>query len=99
MERQIENQLPKDEREEAIAQFKKEFQLTVDEFSNRTIKPYERFIPLAVAAIFFMPLIAVTRLLSWIPALLLRIIFFLLRALKVIKITTETREVQRLTIS
>ncbi len=99
IEKQIEARVPAKERQEAIAQFRKEFQRTVDEFFKRTIKPYEQFIPLAIAAIFFMPLVTITRLLSWVPTLLLSIIFPLFKLLRVTKLISETREVQRLIIS
>lgn len=40
----------------------------------------------------------ITRLLSWIPILVLRAIFPILTAMGVTKVVTETREVKRLTI-
>ncbi len=58
-----------------------------------------RFIPLAIAAALFMPLVAITRLIVWVPTVLMSIIFPLLKVLGVVKLTSETREVQRLIIS
>ncbi|MHC2995778.1 MAG: hypothetical protein IBV53_09785 [Candidatus Atribacteria bacterium] len=99
MEKQIEARVPAEERQEIIAQFRKEFRRTVDEFFESTVKPYERFIPLAIAAALFMPLVTITRLLTWVPTVLMSIIFPLLKALGVVKLISETREVQRLVIS
>jgi hypothetical protein len=98
IEKQIEAQGPAGERQEALARFRKEFRLAVDEFFERTVKPYEQFIPLAVAASLFMPLVTISRLLAWVPAMFLSIVFPLLEALGVIKVVSETREVQTLII-
>jgi len=99
MEKQIESRVPAKERQEVIAQFRKDFRRTVDEFFESTVKPYERFIPLAIAAALFMPLVTITRLIVWVPTVLMSIIFPLLKALGVVKLISETREVQRLVIS
>lgn len=99
MEKQIEARVPAKERQEVITQFRKEFQRTVDEFFKSTVKPYERFIPLAIIAVLFMPLVTITRLLVWVPTLLMSIIFSLLKAMGAVKLISETREVQRLVIS
>ena len=98
MEKQIEAQGPAGERQEALARFRKEFRRAVDEFFERTVKPYEQFIPLAVAASLFMPLVTISRLLAWVPTMFLSIVFPLLKALGVIKVVSETREVQTLVI-
>ena len=99
MEKQIEARVPANERQEVITQFRKEFQRTVDEFFESTVKPYEKYIPLAIIAVLFMPLVTVTRLLVWVPTLLMSIIFSLLKAMGAVKLISETREVQRLVIS
>jgi hypothetical protein len=65
---------------------------------ERTVKPYEQFIPLAIAASLFMPLITISRLLAWVPTMFLSIVFPVLKALGVTKVVSETREVQRLVI-
>ena len=97
-ERQIEARVPEDERQEVVAEFREEFNRAVDEFFEQTVKPREHLIPLALAASLFTPLVTITRLLAWVPTVLLSIIFRLLRALGVTKVVSETREVQRLTI-
>ena len=65
---------------------------------ERMVKPYEQLIPLGVAASLFMFLTTITRLLAWMPALVLRVVFRLLKALGVAEEVSETREVQRLVI-
>ncbi|MBC8254271.1 MAG: hypothetical protein H8E35_09580, partial [Ardenticatenia bacterium] len=99
MERQIEAQVPEQERQQVVTQFRQEFQRTLDEFYESTMKPYERFIPLAIAAGMFMSLVTISRLLVWVPALVLNFIFALLAALGITKTVAETRTVQRTVIS
>ena len=99
MEKQIEARVPAKERQEVITQLRKEFQHTVDEFFASTVKSYEKYIPLAIIAALFMPLVTITRLPTWVPTVLMSIIFPLLEALGVVKLISETREVQRLVIS
>ena len=99
MEKQIKAQAPAEERQEAVAEFREEFRLAVSEFFERTVKPYERFIPLAIAASLFMSLVTIIRLLAWVPTAFLSIIFPLLAALGMTEVVSETQEVQRLVIS
>jgi uncharacterized membrane protein len=100
MEKQIEQQLDltPTQREEVLAKFRQEFEDKVKKPIEDKIKPYERFIPIAVAIGLLQPLVFVSSLLSWIPILVLRLVFPLLTALKVAKVVTETREVRRLTL-
>lgn len=98
MERQVETRVPVEERGEAIAEFRREFRRAVDEFSQHTVKPYERFVPLGVAAGMFMSLVTLTHLLAWVPTTVLSLVFPLLRALGVTKVVCDTQEVQRLVI-
>jgi len=63
------------------------------------IKPYERFIPVVVAIGTFMTLQTILGLLSWIPGLILAMIFPILEIAGVTKVVKETREVERLTIA
>jgi len=98
MEKQIKARVPAEEREEVVAEFRGEFRRTVDEFLESTVKPYERFIPLALAVSLLMPLVTITRLLAWVPTVILGVVFPLLTALGVTKVIRETREVQRLVI-
>jgi hypothetical protein len=98
MEKQIEAQVPAEQRLKALAQFRTEFRRTVDEFFERTVKPHEQFIPLAIAASLFTSLATVARLLPWIPGVVLSVLFPFLASLGVTKVVSETREVQKLVI-
>jgi membrane protein implicated in regulation of membrane protease activity len=98
MEEQVETPVPAEERQEAVAKFREEFRRAVGGILERTIKPYERFIPLAIAVGLLMSLVTITSLLAWVPTLALSVIFRLLTALGVTKVVTETQEVQRLII-
>jgi len=98
MEKQVEARVPADQRQEIVAEFREEFGRAIDGFFERTLKPYERFIPLFIAAGLFMPLLTMPRLAAWVPALPLSVLFRLLEALGVVKAVTETREVQRLVL-
>jgi hypothetical protein len=64
IEGQIETQVPAEERAAAVAAFREEFQRSVDEFLERTVNPYEQFIPLGVAVAVFMSLLTIARLLA-----------------------------------
>jgi hypothetical protein len=96
IEEQIVAQMPVEQREEAVAQFSEMFRRGVDEFFERMVKPYEQFIPLAVAITLYMPLVTITRLLVWVPTTVSRYVLRWLTVLGVTKVVTETREVQRL---
>jgi len=99
MEKQISARMPEEGREEAIAKFREEFRQAIDQFFERTIKPYERFIPLALAASLFTPLVTITRLLAFVPGLVMSILFFLFTEMGVTEVVYETQEVERLVIS
>lgn len=97
-EKQIEARVPAKERQEVVAELREEFQRALDEFFESKVKPYEKFIPLAIAIGLFMTLVSITRLLGWVPTVFLSIIFPLLKVLGVTKVVSETREVERLTL-
>lgn len=98
VEKQIEARVPAEQRQEIVAQLREELPRAVDDFVEHTVKPYEQYIPLAVAAGLFTPLVTITRLLAWVPNVILMVTFPLLTALRVTKVVAETREVQRLVI-
>ena len=77
---------------------KAEFIAKFDEQVKDLIEPYGRFVPIAMSFTFFVALDFVVFILGWIPVLLLRLILYILIHLQVIKVRTEIREVQRLTI-
>jgi ABC-type multidrug transport system fused ATPase/permease subunit len=97
IEEQIMARTPAEQHEEAVAEFREEFQHAVDKFSEN-IKPYEQFIPLLMAGSVFTPLLTIVNLLAWAPIVILKVVFFLLKALRVTKVVVETQEVQRLII-
>ena len=69
MEKQVVTRVPAEERQETVDKFREEFRRGIDDFFERMVKPYERFIPLVIAAGLFMPLVTITRLLAWVPGL------------------------------
>ena len=77
---------------------KAEFIAEFDKQVKDLIEPYERFVPFAMSFFFFVALDFVVFILGWIPILLLRLILCILIHLQVIKVRSEMREVQRLTI-
>lgn len=98
MEKRVGEELPPLQRRLAIAELREELNKIINDFTEQ-IKSYEKFIPIAISLGLFMPLVTITRLLSWIPAGILSIIFLLLKAMGITKIVSETKEVQRLVIS
>jgi hypothetical protein len=98
LEKQIEARVPAEEREEVVGGVREGFRRTVDEFVEQRVKPYERLIPLVVAAGLFMPLVTITGLLAWVPTAILRLVFRLLTVLGVTKVVSETQEVETLVI-
>ena len=66
---------------------------------RKAVEPFERYIPAEFAVVLFLPLLAVTYLLAWVPALLLGAIFPVLRAVGIVKVTTKMVEVKRLAIA
>lgn len=99
LQKRIEEQVPAEERQRAVAEFREEFQKSIDEFMENTLQPYERYIPAVVTAGTFMSLLSATHLLTWIPNIILSLIFILLKSLGVTTIMHEQQEVQRLVIS
>jgi len=62
------------------------------------LQTYARLISIAVTVILFWSLLVIARLFSWLPVLLLRIIFLFSTRVGWTKAVTEMREVKRLTI-
>jgi hypothetical protein len=75
-----------------------EFREQLDTQVQSMVEPFKPYIPMAVAAILFGILITIITLFSWIPILILRVIFSGLTALRVTRMVTEMREVERLTL-
>ncbi|MEA3459237.1 MAG: hypothetical protein U9R11_00920, partial [Chloroflexota bacterium] len=92
-------EVPESEREAMLSKAREEFEREFVGQMESTIKPYEKYMPLGMTFSLFMSLATVIRFVSWIPVLLLWFLFSLLVRLRVIKVVTETREIQRLTLS
>jgi hypothetical protein len=86
--------LTPEEKEQVIAEFREQFEQQVEGW----IEPYQRFIPMGIAVMLLGLLTTIVTLFSWIPMLILRILFAILGALHVTKVVTEMQEVKRLTI-
>jgi hypothetical protein len=95
-EKQIEEVpgLTPQEREQALAEFKQEFEQQVQE----AIKPYQKFIPPGIAVILLGLLMTVIGLFAWLPPLILRGIFAILTACHVTTVVAEMQETKRLII-
>jgi len=99
MAKRIAAEAPADQREKIKAEIRQQSERVLDDLMERWVKPFERFIPLLMALSLFTPLLTITRLLAWVPTLILSGIFPLLTAVGITKVTTETLEVERLVIS
>jgi hypothetical protein len=98
MEKEASERLEAADREAIMTQFGRRLKRALVELVENAIRPYEQWIPRILAFNLFMFLLTVTGLLSWIPILALWVIFPLLTALGVTKVTTATREVERMTL-
>jgi len=65
---------------------------------QKAVKPIERWIPLLTAVLLFLPLLAITYVLAFVPMLVLMVIFAVLRAMRVARVTTQMIEVKRLVL-
>jgi len=75
-----------------------EFIAEFDKQVKDLIEPYGRYVPIAMSFFIFVALDFVVFILGWIPILILRLILYILTHLQVIRVRTEMREIQRLTI-
>ncbi|TET50783.1 MAG: hypothetical protein E3J64_07805 [Anaerolineales bacterium] len=98
LEAAVETFLPELVREFALDAIREALAFGVDEVLVRAISPFEGLIPLIVAGGLFAPLLTVTRLLAWVPALALRGLFAGLKSLGVVRVVRATREVERLIV-
>ena len=89
---------PDEVHEEIDTEIDEQLQSSMNQFMESTVKPYEQYIPLAIAAGFLAPLITITSILAVVPTAILGVIFRLLISLGIVKVTSETREVQKLVI-
>jgi hypothetical protein len=98
MEKEAGERLQDIERDAIMAEFREQFERALVELVEKTIKPYERWIPVVFTISLFSLLGTITVFLSWIPILALAVIFPLLTALGVTKVVAETGIVRRLTL-
>jgi hypothetical protein len=97
--KQVAAQAPAAQRQAVQAEASQQFRRMADDLLKQRVEPFERFIPLAITVSLFMSLWSITRFLSWLPALILDVIFRLLTTLGIAKVTTETLQVKRLVLS
>jgi hypothetical protein len=100
IERRVEGRtdLTPEEKEEVRAEMRTQMESQWLWSMEETLGHYEQFIPIIVAAALFMSLISIVSLLSWLPILALKVVFSLLTALRMTRVVTETREIERLTL-
>jgi len=87
-------ELTPQEREEAIAEFRQQFELQLEDI----IKPYQRVIPIGMAVVLLGILATIVEVFSWLPSLILRGIFAIFTARHITTVVIEMQEVKRLTI-
>ncbi len=90
--------LTSEEKDAFLAQilggFEEQWMRPMDEM----IQSYERFIPIVIAFMLFQFLAVINSIFAWIPVVILSIVFPILSGLGIVAKTTETREVERLSI-
>ncbi len=86
------------EKERVLAEMEEGFEEMWIGPLEEMIEPYERLIPVVVAVSAFMTLQTILGLLSWIPGLILAMIFPILQITGMTKVVKETREVEMLVI-
>lgn len=98
MEREAGERLEATDREHIMVKFREGLERALVELVTSALRPYLPWIPLVLAISLFTLLLTITFLFSWVPILILMVIFPLLTALGVTKVVTETRLVKRLTL-
>lgn len=89
-----EGSLTPEEKEEALD----ELRATLEGDVSESVEPYEKYIPVGLAVFAFMILSPVILILSFIPILLLALLFFILTSTGVVRKVTRTVKVTRLSI-
>ena len=85
MKHQIIGHLPEDQREKAAAEMETQFQSIVDRTIEETIKPYEQYFPLMITGGVLFTLNTIFSFVSWIPPILINIIFLIFKEMKIIR--------------
>jgi hypothetical protein len=99
MAQRVAAQAPPAQRAAVLAEAVQQSRSMVDELLGQRLEPFEPFIPLALSVSLFMSLWSVTRLLTWVPMLILSAVFPLLTAVGITGETSETVEARRLVIT
>jgi len=98
MERQVLGSVPVVQRSVIARQFRQQFRSLIDGLLDRVLGRFDRFLPALIVAGVFTSLVTAASFLAWVPGLLLQLLLALLAALRLTRVVTETREVQRLTL-
>jgi hypothetical protein len=100
MRQQIEarTDLTSEQKEELLAQMTEGFEEAWLQPMEQKVQSYERLVPIAVAFFVFQLLAVVNTLFSWVPIVILAVLFPILTGVRVIGKVTETREVERLSL-
>ena len=88
------SQVPYTERQNVEKEFEGQMQEMMDGFTGQ-IEPFEKYIPLIISAMFLTPLLTVNQILSFIWLLVLQVVIKIFTAVGIIKIVTETRDVEK----
>jgi hypothetical protein len=91
---QVLSQVPNNERQNVEKEFEEQMQEMMDGFTEK-IKPFEKYIPLIIGVMFLTPLLTVNQILSSIWLLVLQVVIKIFTAVGIIKIVTETRDVEK----
>jgi len=83
-----------EQKEQALAEIRAQFEQQIAEM----IEPYQQLIPIGIALMLLSIIMTVLSFISWLPTVILSVIFAILAAAHVTKEVTETQEVQRVTI-
>ncbi len=94
---QILSQVPYTERHNVEKEFEGQMQEMMDGFTEQ-IEPFEKYIPLIIGAMFLTPLLTINQILSSIWLLVLQGVIKVFTAVGIIKIVTETRDVEKAVI-
>ena len=76
-----------------------QFSQMMDELQESKIEPFEPYIPLLIAVSLFFMLNSIVAIVSFLPLFIITGIVKLLRAMKIVDIVKETREVERLVLT
>jgi hypothetical protein len=99
MERQVLGSVPEGQRSEVARQFRQQFRSLIDGLLDQVMGRFDRYLPALIVAGVFTSLATVVSFVAWVPGLLLQLLLALLAALRLTRVVTETREVQRLTLA